>query len=163
MAVDKKQVEKITIGWQEWCALPNFHLPAIKAKIDTGAKTSAIHAFDIRTFIRQGKVHVEFSLYPLQANKMIHQVCSAEVIDQRWIMSSNGQKENRFVIQTDICMAKKTWTIELSLSDRDPLQFRLLLGRAALSERVVIDPSKKLCLGRLAYEQAHGFYQKIRV
>lgn len=158
MHASKEQAQKIKVGWQEWCTLPAFHIPAIKAKMDTGAKTSAIHAFNIKPFHHQGRLHVKFALYPLQANQDILRVCSAEVIDQRWVMSSNGHKENRFVIQTSISMAETIWDIELTLSDRDPLKFRLLLGRAALAERVVIDPSRRLCLGKLTQEQAYGLY-----
>jgi len=163
MQLSKERTQKLKVGWQEWCALPAFHIPAIKAKIDTGAKTSAIHAFDIKPFHHHGCLYVRFALCPLQADQDILRMCSAEVIDQRWIMSSNGHKENRFVIQTSISMAEKTWDLELTLSDRDPLKFRLLLGRAALAERVVIDPSKRLCLGKLTYEQVYGFYQKMRI
>lgn len=159
MQASKEQAQKIKVGWQEWCALPAFHIPAMKAKIDTGAKTSAIHAFDIKPFHYEGRLHVRFALCPLQANQDVLRVCSAEVIDQRFVMSSNGHKENRFVIQTSISMAEKTWDIELTLSDRDPLKFRLLLGRTALAERVVIDPSKKLCLAKFTSQQIHGLYK----
>lgn len=158
MQAEKHQGEKILVGWQEWCALPKFGIPAIKAKIDTGAKTSAIHAFDIKPFTRQGYLHVHFALCPLQADQELIKVCSAEVVDQRWVMSSNGHKENRYVIQTPITIAEKSWVIELTLSDRDPLKFRLLLGRAALADRVIIDPSRRLCLGKLSSEQVHALY-----
>jgi ribosomal protein S6--L-glutamate ligase len=159
MQADKHQGQKIWVGWQEWCALSKFGIGAIKAKMDTGAKTSAIHAFDIKPFKHHGTLHVSFALCPLQANQHVVRVCSAEVVDQRWIMSSNGHKENRYVIQTPISLADKTWNIELTLSDRDPLKFRLLLGRTALAERLVIDPSKKLCLGKLTTEQLQMFYK----
>ena len=155
----KQQETKILAGWQEWCALSKFGIHAIKAKIDTGAKTSAIHAFDIKPFTRVGTLYVHFALCPLQTDQRVVRVCCAEVVDQRWVMSSNGHKENRYVIQTDITMAEKTWEIELTLSDRDPLKFRLLLGRAALADRVIIDPSKRLCLGRLTAEQVQEVYR----
>jgi hypothetical protein len=160
MHANEHQGRKIAIGWQEWCALPQLNLGAIKAKIDTGAKTSAIQAFDIKTFNCKDGLHVRFALHPLQAHENLARECSAKVVDQRWIMSSNGHKEHRYVIQTLIIMAGETWEIELTLSDRDPLKFRLLLGRTALKGRVIIDPSKKFCLGRLAFDQAHSFYRE---
>ncbi len=148
----------LQIGWQEWCSISKLHLPAIKAKIDTGAKTSAIHAVDIKPFTREGVAHVHFSVYPLQHNTEIKKECSAVVIDQRMIMSSNGSQEERYIIKTNITLGDQTWEIELSLSDRDPLRFRLLLGREALQDRVLISPNKLCCLGKLTAEDINQHY-----
>ncbi len=133
--------QSVAVGWREWCALPSLGVPLIKAKIDTGARTSAIHAFDITPFKRGGKSWVKFYLHPIQGNNSIIVGCVAEVIDQRSIMSSNGQKEHRYVIQTALQFAEQQWNIELTLSNRDPLRFRILLGRAALQGRTIIDPA----------------------
>ncbi|OGO94072.1 MAG: hypothetical protein A3F41_04790 [Coxiella sp. RIFCSPHIGHO2_12_FULL_44_14] len=132
--------QPLLIGWREWCALPRLRIPLIKAKIDTGARTSAIHAFRIQTLRRQGKEWVKFSVHPIQGYDKAVVDCVAEIIDERWIMSSNGHKEHRFVIKTPLKMGARQWDIELTLSNRDPLRFRMLLGRSAMQGRVVIDP-----------------------
>ena len=148
------------IGWQEWCSLNNLGIPAIKAKIDTGAKTSAIHATDIVPFIDKGILKVHFTVYPLQRNTEIQKKCVAEVIDKRGIMSSNGSQEERYVIKTQINIGQHNWEIELTLSDRDPLRFRLLLGREALNGRVIINPEKLCCLTKLGAKELNELYYK---
>ncbi len=132
---------KLLIGRFEWCSLPKLKIPAIKAKIDTGAKTSAIHAFNIKTFRQGGKLKVKYDIHPIQGNDKVIVSCKSVVIDERAIMSSNGHKEHRYVISTILGLGGKQWPIELTLSNRDPLRFRLLLGREALSHKVIIDPS----------------------
>lgn len=136
--------DHLFIGWNEWCALPELGINKIKAKIDTGAKTSAIHAFDIETYHNKNKKFVKFNVHPFQRREDTAIYCQAEVIDERHIMSSNGHIENRYVITTSILLGHQQWNIELTLSDRDPLRFRMLLGREALKGRVVIDPNRKL-------------------
>lgn len=145
--------KKLLIGWNEWCALPGLNIPAIKAKIDTGAKTSAIHAFNIQFYCQGKKPMVAFDLHPIQANDQLVVSCHAEVIDCRSVMSSNGQKEDRYVILTPIELGKERWKIQLTLSNRDLLKFRLLLGREALAKKVVIDPQKRMLLGKLEKKQ----------
>lgn len=150
--------DKFLIGWEEWCALPELGLPAIKAKIDTGARTSAIHAFDIMSFLNHGEVWVEFSIHPLQKDTSITKNCQARVIDKRYVMSSNGHKESRYVIQTTLGMGEYTWPIEVTLSNRDPLAFRMLLGREALRSHVVIDPTKSFVSNKITKTQLEGLY-----
>ena len=133
--------DKLLIGRFEWCALPQLAVPAIKAKIDTGAKTSAIHAFNIAPFFEAGVACVKYDIHPLQSDDNHIIRCVSEVIDKRYIMSSNGHKEQRYVIATQIKLGGSMWPIELTLSNRDPLRFRLLLGREALNHKVIIDPS----------------------
>lgn len=161
------QKQPLIIGWREWCALPKLHIPLIKAKIDTGAKTSAIHAFDIRPLRRLGREWVKFSLRPIQGNAKIMVDCMAEVIDERSVMSSNGHKEHRFVIKTPLQIGDRQWDIELTLSNRDPLRFRVLLGRSALEGRVIINPSHSYLVGRCTrnaqvkiYRQHHSGAKK---
>jgi hypothetical protein len=138
---------KLLIGWREWCALPQLNLNRVKAKIDTGARTSALHAFDISDFEKQGEKYVRFSVHPHQQNNETLVHCEAKVLDRRHVTSSNGQKEERYVIVTQLCLGKACWEIELTLSNRDPLRFRMLLGREAFKHRVLIDPSESYCQG----------------
>lgn len=151
---------KVTIGWQEWCALPKLHVPAIKTKIDTGAKTSALHAFDVRPVTRHGELYVQFTLHPLQRNLHITQYCTAKVVDQRTVMNSGGHKELRYVINTPITLGQMTWEIEITLTNRDPMTFRMLLGRDALKGHSIIDPGKTLCQGKLNKRQINTLYMK---
>ena len=102
---------KQLIGWQEWCSLPAIHIPAIKTKIDTGAKTSALHASDIEIFNRQDKTFVRFIVQPLKRALSIQQHCHAPVIDQRFITNSGGQKESRYIICTTLCLGNISWEI----------------------------------------------------
>jgi ribosomal protein S6--L-glutamate ligase len=139
--IKKALGNKLLIGRNEWCRLPDLDIPAIKAKIDTGAKTSAIHAFNIKPVMRESQKYVCFDIHPIQGNDTVLVNCHALVADERYIMSSNGHKEHRYVILTTLNMGEQCWNIELTLSNRDPLRFRMLLGREALNHRAVIDPS----------------------
>ena len=150
----------LLIGWQEWCSLPELKIPAIKAKIDTGARTSAIHAFDIQPFVKHDKNYVRFSVHPLQHNDNLVVTCSVLVADQRLIMSSSGHKELRYVIKTPIMLGTKVWEIEVTLSNREPLLFRMLLGREALQNGIIIEPHKMLCQGHLATKELKKIYSK---
>lgn len=150
--------EKFLIGWEEWCALPGLKLPAIKAKIDTGARTSAIHAFNITPLLVNGEQWVKFCIHPLQKNKLMTKSCKAKVIDKRHVMSSNGHKEARYVIQTILTMGTHSWPIEVTLSNRDPLAFRMLLGREALRGHVIIDPTKSFVSNKITKKQLEDLY-----
>ncbi len=131
---------KLLIGRCEWCTLPQLGVPAIKAKIDTGARTSSIHAFNIEPFFINEKKYVRFDIHPLQQTDNILIKCQAPIADQRYITSSNGHREHRLVIVTTIVLGSISWDIEVTLSNRDPLRYRMLLGREALNHRVLIDP-----------------------
>lgn len=133
--------QRLLIGRHEWCQLPDLNIPAIKAKIDTGAKTSAMHAFNIKAIRKKQKSYVQFEIHPLQSDEKTLVSCIAPLIDERHIMSSSGHIENRYVILTRLVIADQEWEIEVTLSNRDPLRYRLLLGREALNSRVLIDPS----------------------
>lgn len=149
---------KVLIGWQEWCALSKLHMPAIKAKIDTGAKTSALHASEIRPFHRHGELFVHFVVQPLQRTNKFARECTAPVVDQRTVMNSGGHKELRYIITTTITLGQLTWELELSLTNRDPMAFRMLLGRDALKGHSTIDPGKTLCQGKLTLRQLRALY-----
>lgn len=150
-----KKGQKISIGWQEWVSLPGLKIPAIKAKIDTGAKTSSLHATNIQP---TKKNHVKFTVHPLQRNKIVAIPCCYPIYDIRNVMSSNGSVEERYVIQSLLCLGKERWKIELTLSDRDPLQFRMLLGREALDSKVIIDPAKTLQIKKYAKVEVLKLY-----
>lgn len=149
---------KILIGWSEWCQLPQLNLPAIKAKIDTGARTSSLHAFNITPFKQDGKDWVHFEMHPLQYNDSLVVQCKAPIVDERSVMSSNGSKEHRYVITTPLKLGNEIWDIELTLSNRDPLRFRMLLGRAALQKHTLIDPNRRYCNGKISKSKALLLY-----
>lgn len=152
---------KVLIGWQEWCALPTLHLPAIKAKIDTGAKTSALHASNIHPFHRQGKLYVHFTVHPIQRTLKYETLCTAKVIDERTIKNSGGHKELRYVIMTTITLGQMTWSIEMTLTNRDPMSFRMLLGRDALKNHSLIEPGKIFSQGKLTAKDIRKLYQSL--
>lgn len=137
---------RVSIGWREWVSLPKLKIGRIKAKIDTGAKTSSIHAEEIEFLTIKGKEFVRFTLYPMQGNHEKKKRLKAEVVDHRRVRSSNGISEIRPVILTDISMGLRTWPIEVTLTNRDLMGFRLLLGREALKNRFIIYPGKSFLL-----------------
>lgn len=153
---------KIFIGSKEWCSLPGLKTPLIKAKVDTGAKTSAVHAYDITPIRRSGVLWVKFLIHPLQRNDNLSYEVKAEVTDQRVVISSNGQKEKRYVITTDLSLGPLTYPIELTLSNRDPLRFRMLLGCEALIDRAIVDPGENCLLGSYSAQEAMAKYKGVK-
>lgn len=134
--------EKKTIGWREWASLPQIKVAEIKVKVDTGATTSAMHAEDIKFYKSHGRDMVRFSVYPLQRDSKLKVEAVAEVFDHRVVKSSNGKSEVRPVIVTDVELMGKRWPIEVTLTNRDMMGFRMLLGREALRGRFIVDPEK---------------------
>lgn len=130
------------IGWREWIALPELGIPKIKAKIDTGARSSALHAFDIYTFEVDSKPRVRFKVHPKQRDTNQTVIAEAELIDERKVRSSSGQAELRPVILTEVNLMGKRWQIELTLTNRELMGFRMLLGRQALRGIFLINPGK---------------------
>lgn len=154
----KKQ--KKIIGWEEWCCLPGLSLPAIKAKVDTGAKTSCIHAVNIENFVDEGQKYVRFSIHPMQNSKRIVKTCTAPVVDYRYVTNSGGKKEKRYVIKSDIVMDGKKWPIEITLTKRDSMSFRMLLGREALRKgNLMVNPAKSCLLGKLSRDELKQLYE----
>ena len=162
MAVlDTTLATRLVLGWEEWVALPGLGLPALKAKIDTGAKTSALHAETIEPYAHASGPRVRFSIRPAPRRPEIVIQCSAPVIDRRSITSSNGIPEERFVIQAEIEIAGQVWPIEVSLSDRREMSYRMLLGRQALQTGgVLIDPAASFRQPRLGFKLYPGFKRK---
>jgi ribosomal protein S6--L-glutamate ligase len=134
---------KIRLGWEEWLGLPDLGLPALRAKVDTGAKTSALHAADISAYGPEGAVRVRFTVAPNPARPALTVACDAPVIDRREVTSSNGTSEWRYVIETRLEVGGDSWPIEVTLTDRAGMSARMLLGRQALTERVVVDPAAR--------------------
>jgi hypothetical protein len=125
-------------------------IPAIRTKIDTGARTSALHAFVIEPFHRGKQMQVRFGIHPLQKRTDIEVYCEAEVIDRRLVSDSGGHRERRYVIRTPVQVGAYTWTIDITLTDRDTMRFRMLLGRAAMCQGTTVHPHASYLLGRLS-------------
>lgn len=150
---------KMEIGWREWLALPELDVPAIKVKVDTGARTSALHACSIEPFSRAGQDYVRFRLHPLQRRTDVERVCEALVKDRRIITDSGGRRERRYIIETPICYGGVEWPIEITLTNRGTMQFRMLLGRTAMADRLIVDPAASFLGGRQldqSYKQESG-------
>jgi ribosomal protein S6--L-glutamate ligase len=149
---------KIILGSEEWCSFPELGIPAIKARVDSGAKTSALHAINIAPFIKDDENWVKFDINPIQKNikTVIH--CEAKLVDKRIVKSSSGYREQRYVIQTQIEIGHQNWIIEMTLTNRDSMGFRMLLGREAMSGRVLVDPEQKYLLGQTTTESLKELY-----
>lgn len=130
------------VGWREWVCLPDLGLTRIKAKIDTGARTSALHAFSLQPFVENGKNRIHFDIHPLQHDTNLVINCVADIVDKRLVTDSGGHEEERFVIETPITIAGQTWPIEITLTERENMLFRMLLGRSALRKRFIVNPAR---------------------
>ncbi len=137
-----------TIGWREWVSLPGLGIDRIKAKIDTGARTSAIHAFEVDEFFDAGIKMVRFSIHPIQKRNDIVQTCVAPVVDERMVSDSGGHREKRYVINCPIRLGEHEWPIEITLTNRDTMLFRMLLGRTALAGKFLVQPESSFLFGQ---------------
>ena len=136
------------IGWKEWIALPELGIPAIKAKVDTGARTSALHVFSLEEFDSNGVRMVRFGIHPLQRRKDIEIFCQAPVVERRRVKDSGGHVEKRYLIRSTAVLAGLSWQINITLTSRDTMLFRMLLGRTALEDRLLVNPGRKYLSGR---------------
>lgn len=139
--------ESKIIGRREWVSLPDLKIPAIKGKVDTGAKTSSLHAFDIELRETGTKTYVHFKVHPIQDDSKIVVSCKALLIDKRLVTDSGGHKEERFVIRTHLVIAGIRRKIELTLTNRESMKYRMLIGRSALKS-FYIDPSQSYLSGK---------------
>ena len=136
----KKEIK--VIGWREWVSLPSLEINRIKAKVDTGARTSSLHAFDLVFYERSGKEFVKFKVHPDQEDSKKAVRCKARVLEYRKVKSSNGQVQLRPVILTPIKLLNEVWDIEVTLTNRDEMGFRMLLGRAGIKKKFLVDAAK---------------------
>jgi hypothetical protein len=153
------QLHKLMIvGNAEWCALPQLNIPAIRARIDSGAKTSSIHAVNIEEFYKNRQQWVRFEIHPLRIHTDVMIVCEAPVYDYRLVKSSTGVAQPRYVIETYIEMGGEKWTIQVTLANRRSMGFQMLLGRQAMTHRMLINPSEDFQLTRYSRKQVREFY-----
>jgi hypothetical protein len=144
--MEKKR--KRAAGWREWVSLPSIGVGSIKAKLDTGARTSALHAFNIETYWSNGELWARFFVHPYQENDAKEIACDARIEDIRIVSNPGGRRQRRLVIRTDIRLGDATWPIDLSLTDRDEMGFRLLIGRTAMHGNLIVDPDHSYLLGK---------------
>ena len=140
MSPRRKKEPRPIIGWREWLALPELGVPRIKVKVDTGARTSALHAFDLRRLEVEGRPWIAFKIHPLQRDTRTTVEARALLVDEREVRSSSGVVSKRPVIRTTMTLGKHRWTAELTLVRRDVMGFRMLLGRQAVRGRFLVDP-----------------------
>lgn len=139
---------KELVGWREWVALPDIGIKSLKCKVDTGAKNSALHAFELTSFEENGALWVRFSIHVDESDLTQVQQCEAKVVDTRMVTDSSGNKSERFFIETQIQIGQKRYMIQLSLTDRDTMKYNMLLGRTALREaKFIVDPSRSYLQG----------------
>lgn len=137
-----------TIGWREYVSLPELKIPAIKVKVDTGARSSSLHAFEMELFSRQGLDYVRFKIHPIQRNDTRVVEVETPVFDMRRVKSSSGESSVRPVILTPVELLGVVWPIELTLANRDQMGFRMLLGREAIRGRMMVDPGRSYFGGK---------------
>ncbi len=139
-----QQQKKMIIGWQEWVSLPALGIESIKAKIDTGARTSSLHAFECEPFEEDDMSMLRFKVEPEHKSNKKKVTCVAPLLDERNVKSSNGKNEKRYVVETVLRIGEQIWPIELTLTSRDQMGFRMLIGRNALRNRCLVDPNLSL-------------------
>jgi len=136
------------LGWREWVALPDWGVAAVKAKVDTGARTSALHAFGLVRFRRDGHEWVRFEVHPWQRIADGATVVEAPLVEHRSIRSSSGARQHRPVVRAAVVVGGRRVVIELTLTRRDEMGFRMLLGREAVRRRFLVDPGRSYVGGR---------------
>ncbi len=140
-------IDKPILGWREWAALPELNINEIKAKIDTGARSSALHAFAIDPYRKNGQRWVMFAIHPIQKECDVVIECHAPIKDRRIVSDSGGHKQRRYVIETQLILGSTAIRAEMTLTNRDSMLFRLLIGRTAMNTRFVIDPNASYLQG----------------
>jgi hypothetical protein len=148
-------MNELTVGWKEWVALPDLQIPAIKAKVDTGARTSALHASQITIVPKPSGNWVRFVVQPLRRSPEIEIQCESKLLDKRDIKNSGGQIESRYIIETTIMLGGAMWSTMLSLTSREDMLFRMLIGRTSLSDKATIHPGEKYLTGKLKVKKCY--------
>jgi len=146
--------EKTALGWREWVGFPDLGITRIKAKVDTGARSSCLHAFRVEPFERDGSPWIRFDIHPLQGDNNQVVSCEAPLLDRRVVRDSGGHEELRYVIETVIAIDGDRIRAEVTLTDRDTMKFRVLLGRTAIRGRYVVDPGRSYLTGRTGRQPA---------
>lgn len=141
--------EKTVLGWREWVSLPQLGIHRMKAKVDTGSRTCALHAFEVEEFEFDGKAFVRFKVNPSQKNEDRIVECVSEVLEKRYVRDSSGHREARWVIETNIHIGDHVWPAEITLTARANMMFRMFLGRSAFAGRAVIDPEQSFLQGKV--------------
>lgn len=154
--------EKLLVGASEWCELSKLKIPKIEARVDSGAKTSSLHAVNIQPFRKDDKNWVRFEVFPMTENRKIKVRCESEILDRRTIKSSSGNRERRFVIRTTLKLGESEWDIDVTLSNRDSMGYRMLLGREAMDGRIIVDPGGDHLLGKLDNDELASYYSHLK-
>ncbi|MBR9805104.1 30S ribosomal protein S6--L-glutamate ligase [bacterium] len=149
---------KLIVGSEEWCSLPSLSIPAIKARVDSGAKTSSLHAFNIQTFTRNGDAWVSFEVHPIQNNRSTIISCECPIVDRRYVKSSSGEREKRYVISAPLQIGGDVWDIDITVTNRDSMCYRMLLGREAMAGRMLVDPAASFCLNEISEREIAQMY-----
>lgn len=153
---------KILVGWREYVAFPEWGIPGLKAKIDSGAKTSALHVFEPEVFERDGVRFVRFQVHPLQNSSAVSLPCEARLVERRKVTNSGGQSQRRYVVRTLVELAGRSWSIELTLTNRDKMKYRMLLGRSAMSGELLVDPQLSYQCGRQNVRELYPTHAEIK-
>ena len=154
-------MEKAILGCEEWVTLDELNIPSIKARVDSGAKTSSIQAKNIKRITRKGEAWVTFDVNPIQDNLSLYVSCEAKIVDTRIVKSSSGETQKRFVIKTRIKLGSNAFEIELTLAERDGMEYRMLLGREALIDRYLVDASQSFILHQYRDEEIFEQYRHL--
>ena len=147
------------VGGEEWCAFEQMGIPAVKARIDSGARTSSIQSQNIKIISKDEEEWVRFEITPIQENRSLKLICEAPLVDRRMVKSSSGVSEERLVIRTEVVVGKHRFDIELTLASRDTMEYRMLLGREALNERFLVHSSESFLQGEISDMQLDELYK----
>jgi len=135
------------LGWNEWAGLPGLGVARVRCKVDTGARTSALHAFYVEEYEEGGIQRVRFGLHPEQGSTKTEIHCVSDILEKRKVTDSGGHTDERIVILTPVVVGNYTWPIEITLTNRDTMRYRMLLGRMAVVDNFIIDPALQLLMG----------------